>query len=221
MRTVSAANKEKNSIKVFNVKPYLDENDEYVELWQDIDNPKRYFGRLTFYGGEWYIVSDPLGYCELSHPCPENYTFRIHDADETYLFDSSNRVNSIQPLTTNEAINQAIKNMDTSEINFKSQELNDYILSYLTPELEKELYSQGLYCVKDNFRDFWHDMRYGEILDSFNHLGKNYYIWKIRYKHKFADFEWYEYLVGDADFIDSIYPNCYKWLGWSKIEKGE
>lgn len=205
--------------RTFNIKPYSGENDSYVELWQDMDNQKQFFARFTIGGGAWYTVSDPLGYRELNSACPESYVFRVHGWDGNFLFTSSNAEGAEQPIRFAKAVKEATENLDTSEINPESLELSGFILSYLTPELENELYDKGLPCVRANFRDFWHEAVSGEIIDIFKHLGQPYYIWKVRYKHKYADFEWYEYLVGDADYIDNPYPNCYEWLGWSKIEK--
>lgn len=207
--------------RIFNVKPYSGEDDNYVELWQDMDNQKQFFARYTLCGGMWYTVSDPLGYCELNSACPESYIFRVHGWDGNFLFISSNAEDAEHPITFDEAVKQTVRSIDTSEINPDSTELNDFILSHLTPELEEKLHSQGLNCIRANFRDFWHQAESGEIIHIFKHLGHPYYLWKVRYKHKFADFEWFEYLVGDADYIDNPYPNCYKWLGWSKIVKGE
>lgn len=79
-------------IKEFWVKIKYPENDEYNELW--ITNKGTYFARHTYHGGVWYFVGDPLGFCELSHLCPEDYVFHVCDDSWNELFISTNNDDS-------------------------------------------------------------------------------------------------------------------------------
>lgn len=205
--------------KVFSVKPIRDENDDYVELWQSINNPNCYFGRLTLYGGIWYTVCDPLGYCEINNSCPETWTFRVHGYNGNYLFDSHN--GGKQPIATRDAIKEAMKSVDMSEINPHSYELGDYKLSFLTKEVEERLHTMGKYCIRDNFRDTWYDYESGEVEQFVPHLGRTLMLWRVRCKHKFADFEWYEYMYSSGDIVNDKYSDIHKWVGWQKITENK
>ena len=80
-------------MKEIKVKLKYHENDDYNELWLEINGRgnNRYYARHTYgWTGTWYFVSDPLGYCELDHPCPDDYIFIVCDQKGNELFRSCN-----------------------------------------------------------------------------------------------------------------------------------
>lgn len=87
--------------KEIKVSLYLPENDHYVEIWKnlrpEIGEPA-YFARYTYQDeGTWYYVSDPLGYCELSHPVSKEILFLCCDQAGREYYQYSNADPNLLP----------------------------------------------------------------------------------------------------------------------------
>lgn len=77
--------------KVIKVKLKFYENDEFIELWEVIKKGKpQYIGRYTYGIPYWIYVSDPLGYCENSHPLEDDIKVIVCDDNNKELFATSN-----------------------------------------------------------------------------------------------------------------------------------
>ena len=72
---------EKGISQEIQIQIYYHENDNYDELWKVVGTPKgeagKYYVRATEYGGYWYTVCDPLGYCERNYTVKEDVLFII------------------------------------------------------------------------------------------------------------------------------------------------
>lgn len=195
----------------FKVHIIRQENDCYVELWK-VFNKKKYFARFTYGLPQWYFVCDPFGYCELDHPCPNDYVFIICDKNGNEISRESNGDPDDCP--------RALTLMQKTQEIWDSIEpkpeikdgLNEWLLSYMTPEnLAKDPF-RTQFCPKENWTWAWKAMDHVSVLARYNHLGDEYCIYEITYKHLFCDCMWIEYMAGDAE-MDWEYPSFIKWFG--------
>ena len=93
--------------KTLKVKIVRYENDDYIELWKIInpkENTPKYIGRYTCGIPYWIYVSDPLGYCENSHPLEDDIKVIVCDENCNKLFITSNKDDSVQFPKFDEAI---------------------------------------------------------------------------------------------------------------------
>ena len=178
---------------------YAHENDSYVELYKVLkgETKHKYIARHTYRngnGGEWYFVSDPLGYCELDYGCPEDYVFIVCDQKGKELFRDSNGTVR-HPFPTLEG--QAVMSWNEIKTSYpsKNEGLSNWLLSYLTTEImETKLKDKN--CIETNW-PHWCNETSREVIKRFSHLGENYCIYKITYRHQFCDCVWTEFYSGD------------------------
>jgi len=181
-------------MKEIRVTLYSHENDAYNELYRviDGDTKQKYFARYTCNNGTWYFVSDPLGYCELSHPCPENYVFVVCTANGKELFkDSNGEIRN--PFPTFEQ--QAIMEWDAIKENYPTKEGKDtWLQSFITKDMKEKLKDEP--CLYNNWTLCWISEIKKESIKEFEHLGTDYCIYKVTMKHMYCDCEWIKYLAG-------------------------
>lgn len=197
-------------MKEFRVYQYYDMDDNYNELWKVI-NPKpnnpKYFCRHVFGAqGTWYYVCDPLGYCELDYPVPDDVIFIVcKDSKGEELFRNSN---ADVPFPTfkevaREAWVKAKKNLpqvveEDLDLDFwmeamygeTTQKKNIWLLSFKDPELygdhARDYDENWIYCRVE-------EMGWSKLEIKFQYLGKYYAFYKVHYKHTICGVEWVEY----------------------------
>jgi len=181
-------------MKEIKVRLYAHENDSYNELYKVIagNTKEKYFARHTYNSGVWYFVSDPLGYCELSHVCPGDYIFVVCDKNGAELFKDSNGEIS-NPFPTLER--QAVAAWDGIKAKYPTTDgLNDWLQSFLTAEIKEQLKKEP--CIETNWVWSWFTVVNKEVIAEFGHLGEQYCIYKVTNKHKYCGCEWIEYFAG-------------------------
>lgn len=183
------------------VRLHTHENDDYNELWKEVGG-KRYFARHTYMGSVWYYVSDPLGYCELSHPCEPDITFIVCDQDGNELFEDSNATDFVFPTLEGAAKQKWEEVKDKYPL---TTHLQDWLLSYMTPENLAKDPVNTQFCPEDNWKRCWHDRVDHTAVEKFTYLGELYCIWAITYQHRYCDCRWVEYLAG-PEGMDWEYP---------------
>lgn len=186
------------------VKLYLHENDEYNELWKEVEG-KRYFARHTYKGSIWYYVCDPWGFRELDRPCENDLTFIVCDQKGNPLFEDSNATDFVFPTLDGAA---ALK---WATVQDKYPVQNDliwesWLLSYMTPENLAKDPAATQFCPEDNWTLCWFDMVDHKAVETFEYLGETYAIWAIRYRHRYCDCEWTSYMSGYLN-MDWEYPS--------------
>lgn len=187
--------------KEYFVKLYQHEDDSYNELWKTKDN--KYFVRNTFYGGEWYYVCDPLGYCELDHACPSDIIFHVCDPKYNELFISRNdgcefpclRVllkqewDKVRPFLE-------VKEEDASA-NFYVHALTggnpSGLANWLLTFKDPDLYGDKAKDYDENWTMFQIEEVEREALSKFHFVGIECTIEKIKMRHTICNVEWYEY----------------------------
>lgn len=198
----------------FKVKLKYHENDSYNELWQVVGEQK-YFARHTYNGGIWYFVTDPLGYCELDYPCPDDYIFIVCDQKGNELFKSTNADDScnfpclreLRRREWNKLKNSLQIYEENSELNFyihaftghTGSTLDKWLLTFKDPEI----YGDKAKDYDENWV-WWTKEIDEEIIGSFEYVGTTYYITKVRKKHEICGVEWFEYYSAD-EFMGAWY----------------
>lgn len=194
----------------FKVKPRIPTNDCYVEVWQVVDE-KKYFARYVCGQPVWYFVCDPFGYCELDHPCPDDYIFEVCDQDGNVLFKDGNGEENRHPFvdleTKAKQVWLSIQNKHKTE-----DGLNDWLLSYITPENLAKDPATTQFCPADNWTTCWYDRIGHESVFDYEYLGEKYCIYAITCKHRYCDCVWIEYMAGAKD-MDWEYPYFIKYFG--------
>jgi len=202
--------------KEVRVKIYAMENDDYNELYKVIGE-KHYFARHTYYGGEWYFVCDPLGYCELDHPVPENYTFvvcgeggkelfRSTNADETRIFPSFRQKCKLMAKGYRE---------ENSDIVIREKGHREWLLNYLTGEVLEKL--KGEFCIEENFVWCWNDVIETVPVKEFEWLDMKCGILQRKVKSRYSKAEWFEYVAGT---LDEQYIALYIGCRWEEDDDG-
>ena len=197
---------------------YSHENDSYNELYKVIkgDTKKKYFARHTFGNGEWYFVSDPLGYCELDYSCPEDYIFIVCDGNGKELFEDSNgKISNPFPTLKNHA-KQVWARCEQSKT-AKKDGLSDWLLTFMTADK----ITKDMNCPEVNWTHCWYDNIGQKIVKEFIHLGEPYCIYEITMKHRYGECEWIEYMCGHKN-IDLKYPYYVTYFGatWDEQSYG-
>lgn len=183
------------SNKEYRVRLYADENDSYVELWKRLDKKNSFIARYTF-GGSWYYVSDPLGYCELDFPIAEDVTIVVCDANGNELFRSRNGDGSASFNT----IEQEAKVRWAAFVKANGltvqpyEEFKEWLLSFQDPEQCGEAAKD----YPENWMHYHIEKASVEVLDSYVYLGCEEELQRIHYKHRFCGVEWDEYRVGGS-----------------------
>lgn len=183
------------------IRLYANEDDCYNELWKEVGGT-RYFARHTYHGSIWYHVCDPLGYCELDHPCDPEQIFIVCDQAGNRLFEDSNASTFVFPTLEGAA------KQKWAEVKGKypvADGLGDWLLSHMTPENLAKDPVNTQFCPEDNWKWCWHDRVNHVVAEEFTHLGEKYCIWAITYQHRYCDCRWVEYLAGPKD-MDWEYP---------------
>ncbi len=187
-------------------------DDNYNELYQVLkgDTKIKYFARHCYHDdGIWYYVSDPFGYCELDHSCPEDYIFVVCDSEGKELFKDSNGQAVKNPFPS--LVRKAKLVWDSVRNKYPLVEgLNDWLLSFLTQEvLSTKLKSAN--CPFENWSYSWSVEVGKEIIERFEHLGERYCIYKITRNHKYCECEWVEYYAGPEEMEE--YTGYIKYYG--------
>ena len=189
------------------VQLYLSENDDYNELWKEIGT-NHYYVRETNYGGCWYTVSDPLGYCERDATVKSNIVFYICGPDGKRLGASSN-VNAEIPTIKEVAMKEwySVKDRvcyiaEDAEKDFANMyydgtttlSVNKWLLSFKDPaRYEKEI--KDMHGYDKNWLMHRHLIE-TEIISKFEHLGEQYAIYRLKFKHDVCGVEFYEFYSG-------------------------
>lgn len=190
--------------KEFWVQLKYHENDDYNELW--ITKDKKYFARHTYYDkGIWYFVSDPLGYCELDHMCPDDYIFHVCGPDWKELFIDTNKTGfeSLRVVKNREWENARPmfehmlfeENLSTIFLTHaitgdNPSELNQWLLTFKDPDI----YGDVAKDYDENWCGCWKTEEMSRIqLGTFDYVGIELAIEKVRYRHMICGVEWSEY----------------------------
>ena len=199
------------------VQIYHYENDNYDELWKVVGTPKgeagKYYVRATEYGGCWYTVCDPLGYCERNCTVKEDVLFIICNPEGNPIGASSN-VNPEFPTLKQKAraewerIKDSVNHITEDKTkNFWSMcwdgtstlSINQWLESFMDTDLYAEEINE-----MHGYPENW-VMRCKEInktaISMFEHLGVEYAIYKVKYKHTICGVEYYEFYSGAYPFM--------------------
>lgn len=184
-----------------------EENDEFNELWKGIDNDK-YYVRATEFGGEWYSVCDPLGYCERNSTYKDYVIFIVCDSNGNPLFGSSNlnprfpRLKDVEKAEWNK-IKDAYPHIDEDEEvswwseafgNGSTLSVDKWLLTYKDPSLyETEI--REMFGYDENWVRHYDEIS-KVIIDEFDYLGEKYAIYQVTCKHQVCGVEWIEYYAG-------------------------
>lgn len=212
-------------MKEIKVRLYAHENDCYVELWKVLDK-NCYYGRYTFGDeGIWYYVCDPLGYCELDSPVPDDVYFVMCDDDgdpiARYCNADCNPLPKFETYIKNEWAKAKVKvgeyNTENMSANFWAEawngdttmSINQWLLSYKDPDLyAKEI--KDMYGYDENWTGCWyeHQIAWEPIPGTeFVYLGKKYQFTKVKHRHDVCGVEWYEYVCTDSPITFCEYAN--------------
>lgn len=199
--------------KEIKVSLYLPENDSYVELWKNLKpeiGEPAYFARYTYQDEEtWYYVSDPLGYCERSHPVSKEILFLCCDkAGREYCRYSNDNPNPLPKFETvvREEWEKVKKKLEVmaepdhkqefwlSLVGLTGDRFKQWLLSFKDPErYGKEI--EAMYGYDEN----WLYSRRKEISSepipgtAFTYLGTRYCFSRIACRHKVCGVTWIEY----------------------------
>lgn len=194
----------------FKVKLRLPTNDCYVEVWQVVGE-KKYFARYVYGQPVWYFVCDPFGYCELDHPCPDDYVFEVCDQSGNVLFKDSNGAENRHSFVDLETKTKQVW-LSIKDKHKTCDGLNDWLLSYMTKKnLDKDP-DTTQFCPADNWTACWYDRIGHESVFDYEYLGEKYSVWAITCKHRYCDCVWIEYMAG-AKKMDWEYPHFIKYFG--------
>lgn len=208
---------EKGISQEIQVQIYYHENDNYDELWKVVGTPKgeagKYYVRATEYGGRWYTVCDPLGYCERNYTVKEDVLFIICNPDGNPIGASSN-VNPKFPTLKQKAraewerIKDSVNHIvEDKAKNFWSMcwdgtstlSINQWLESFMDTDLYAEEINE-----MHGYPENW-VMRCEEInknaISTFEYLGVGYAIYKVKYKHTICGVEYYEFYSGRYPFM--------------------
>lgn len=207
-------------MKEIKVKLYAYENDSFVELWKTInpkENEPKYFGRYTYMDeGTWYYVSDPLGYCELSHAVENDVMFVLCDEKGNEYCRYSNadknplpKFETVMKRKWQEVCKNILHNAEDETKNFwieaiygeTTLEINQWLLTFKDPDLyKKEIDSMygydenWLYCRNK-------EVKYDAIPETeFDYLGRKYQFTKVTMQHEVCGTEWVEFVCTDAPY---------------------
>lgn len=214
-------------MKEFKVSLAYHENDDYNELWE-IVGEKTYFARHTYFGGTWYFVADPLGYCELDHPCPDDYVFIVCNSKGKELFKSSNGdetsvfpcLRELSQLEWNKVVDTLRVKQENVSGNFwalavggmTNSGLDKWLLTFKDPDL----YGDKAKDYDENWCWWTEEISHRNIA-TFEYVGTKYYISKHHMRHTVCNVDWYEYYSGTT-FMGAAFDE--KWIGtmYSKRE---
>ena len=213
-------------MKEFKVSIWHQEDDNYNELWKVVGEEK-YFARNTYYGGDWYFVADPLGYCELDHSCPDDYVFIVCNHKGKELFRSSNaddtrnfpclRVLRKQEwdkvktgLAVKEENNDAAFFAHWATGNIVSHH-GTWLLSFKDPDI----YGDKAKDYDENWCWWYKETGKQEVLGKFKYAGDTYEIVKSHVKHDICGVEWDEFYSA-GEFMGAIYDQTLVGTMYSK-----
>lgn len=188
-------------MKEFKVYLFAHENDDYNEIWK-VKNKDKYFARHTYYGGEWYFVSDaPYGYCELVTLCPDDYCFIVCTKRGKELFRSTNAdATGRFPSLRQKCIDEWNK-VRSKHPNVSREGQRQWLGEFLTPEIKERLMADPLtnVCIEDNFCYCWYDCIESEKISSFSHLGVEHCITRNKMQSRYnPEAVWYFYQGADG-----------------------
>ena len=192
------------------------ENDSFIELWQEVESPRKFVGRYTGGLGEWVKICDPLGYCEMDYSFGPDEVFIVCDKKGNELFRSRNGDGSAHFNTyEKEAHEQFAKYAEEAGLKTKVEDvhamflahyisgnpvggLNEWLMSYQDPDL---------YPQADDYPENWTQFDIDtvgepEVLKTYTYLGETWKIERVHYKHRYCGVEWSslfsgEYYIGD------------------------
>ena len=198
------------------------ENDDYNELWKVIipvkGQPIYYARHMYKNAGTWYYVADPLGYCELDRPVPEEYVFICCDEKGNECVRYSNADSNPLPKFSDvmkeewEKISKHIphkqedfqKNFWTEALYGEtSLNLNKWLITFM----DRDLYAKEIdemYGYEDNWTGSCHrkEISYESVSGSqFIYLGRKYQFTKVGKRHKVCGAEWSEFVCTDSPYI--------------------
>ena len=198
--------------KEIQIQIYYHENDNYDELWKVVGTPKgaagKYYVRATEYGGCWYTVCDPLGYCERNSMVKDNVLFIICDVDGREIGASSN-VNSELPTLRQVAKAEWDRVKDSENYVAENAVKNFWSMcwdgtstfgvnQWLETFMDTDLYADEIRDMH-GYSENW-VMRCKECnktaISTFEYLGTSYAIYKVKYRHEICGAEYYEYYSG-------------------------
>lgn len=196
---------------------YYHENDNYDELWKVVGTPNgeagKYYVRSTDFGGYWYTVCDPLGYCERNYGVKDDVLFIICKPNGEPIGASSN----VNPefLTLKQ---KCKKEWDRIKDNFNhisedktknfwsmcwdgtsTLSINQWLESFMDTDLYAEEIKE-----MHGYPENW-VMRCKEIdkeaISTFEYLGVGYAIYRMKCKHTICGVEYYEFYSGKYPFM--------------------
>ena len=193
------------------------ENDSFVELWQLVDNPRKYVGRYTGGLGEWVAICDPLGYCEIDHAFGPDDVFIVCDKKGNELFRSRNGDGSAHfKKLEKEARDQMAEYLKDHDIGIVISNphaeflaraysgspvgrFEDWLCSFQDPDLYPEAKDYP-----ENWIYYDVEETGGECLKKFTHLGTEYEIERVDYKHKYCG-KAFSYVYSAGYYIGAIF----------------
>lgn len=201
------------------VKIYRQENDSFIELWRLVDCPQRYVGRYTGGPGEWVKICDPLGYCEMDYTYPPDDVFIVCDQKGNELFRSRNGDGSAHfKKLEQEARDQMAEYLKDHDIgivvaNPHAQYFAHWVSGAPVGRFEDWLCSfqdPDLYPEANDYPENWiyYDVEEigGECLKRFTHLGTEYEIERVDYKHKYCG-KTFSYVYAAGYYIGAIWDH--------------
>lgn len=208
-------------MKEIKVRKFRDENDDYVELYKVIDrqeNTPEYFGRYTYADqGEWYYISDPLGYCEMESAVPDDVMFIICDESGNECCRYSNADENPLP-KFDTVIDQEWAKIG-KKLNHPAEDwkmdmwaetqsrpllpTRRWLLTFKDPEkYGKEIASMNGYDENWAFGLHSSEVKYVPVPDTeFEYLGKKYQFVKVTCRHDICGATWDEYVCTDAPYV--------------------
>lgn len=185
---------------------YANENDDYNELWKVIGTEEeKYYARTMWNNeGTWYYVADPLGYCELDRPVPNDVTFIMCDDKGNECFRYNNgQANPLPTFATviklqwNRVKDNILHNVEDVKSDFwaecirgeTTRKLNQWLISFKDPDI----YGSKAKDYDENWFGCWHntETEYTPIENSeFMYLGNKYQFVKVHHKHDICNVEW-------------------------------
>lgn len=191
----------------------IPENSHYVEVWEVLSRNQgiiRYYGRYTYQDdGTWYYISDPFGFCELSHPVPENVMFICCGKDGSeYCRYSNADPNPLPKFETavKEAWEKAKRKLEVmagpdrqqefwlSLVGLTGDRFKRWLLSFKDPEkYAKEI--DAMYGYDENWLHARNEECSCEPIPgtSFTYMGARYCFSRIAMRHKICGVTWTEY----------------------------
>lgn len=193
--------------KELRVKLYLDENDDYVEVWQLVGREK-YIGRYTCGSQkEWVYLSDPLGYCEIDHFISHDVTIIVCDEYGNELFKTHNGEESSNFNTTKGEARERWADylkrqhpkvkMENQSANFfrhwatgnPSGTFNYWLTSFQDPDQ----YPEAKDYAENWIGSYNEQVGSAETLAEYMFLGTVRKIERLHYRHRVCGVEWDNY----------------------------